>query len=394
MMQTKLALQGRISDLTTELDERSRDLKKLRLTLSEKDLAIQDLKMEVERLRKSKVEDAEVHEHERKQEVDQLKRRNKELQEALTSSQEQLARLVDLHKQVVKEKAKEAEFFEEAKAKLRKEAKSHELQSSAQKLKRELLEQSLEQADRSHQEEESEFYALRIEALQLRSKVTKLEKEKVWLEHSKKSELDAMAKRFDDKAVQLAAREQEVRVLKESLMQQAEQQRSLLHRSQSVNAAASPPHRPRPSEPSFNGNNVVAVSATSGPLSTYPRTNYIGSSSNGHSRPLDAVGGGVGPNTNTSNGARRFMTPSQRKALLRSTTGGRSYAYTDGYPQSNSVYGSSNRPFDGSVSGGFGHSHYPQRNFGTSHDPHAFSQRQLGGLRPPEQSRQPPRKGY
>ena len=93
---------------------------------------------------------------------------------------------------MVKEKAKEAEFFEEAKDKLRKEAKNHELQSSAQKLKRELLEQSLEQADRSHQEEESEFYALRIEALQLRSKVTKLEKEKVWLEHSKKSELDAM----------------------------------------------------------------------------------------------------------------------------------------------------------------------------------------------------------
>lgn len=47
MMQTKLALQGKISDLSTELDERSRALKKLRLTLSEKDLAIQDLKMEV-----------------------------------------------------------------------------------------------------------------------------------------------------------------------------------------------------------------------------------------------------------------------------------------------------------------------------------------------------------
>ena len=58
------------------------------------------LLVQVERLRKSKVEDAEVHEHERKQEADQLKRRNKELQEALTSSQEQLARLVDLHKQV------------------------------------------------------------------------------------------------------------------------------------------------------------------------------------------------------------------------------------------------------------------------------------------------------
>ena len=46
------------------------------------------------------------------------------------------------------------------------------------------------------QQEESKFYALRIEALQLRSKVTKLEKEKVYLEHSKKSELDAMVREY------------------------------------------------------------------------------------------------------------------------------------------------------------------------------------------------------
>ena len=100
MMQTKLTMQGKISDLTSDLEDKNRNLKKLKLELSEKDLTIQDLKMEVARLEKSRKHEKEAQDQAHESDVAQLKKRNEDLQEALKSSQEQLARLVDLHKQV------------------------------------------------------------------------------------------------------------------------------------------------------------------------------------------------------------------------------------------------------------------------------------------------------
>ena len=142
------------------------------------------------------------------------------------------------------------------------------------------------------------------------------------------------AKRFDDKAVQLAAREQEVRILKDSLVHHSQ------HRTHAQPNNGSSPNGSLDSNLQYHNNSAVSVQPTpnhtstslSGPLNTF---------SVGDSRPLEASwsrpahpprAGGPGGNGGSRQGPKRFMTPSQRRALS-SSTPGNAFAYSYGHSQ-------------------------------------------------------------
>ena len=100
LIQAKASLQTQITSLNKQLSERNQDISTLKLQLSQKTLAISDLTAELQRVKQAKEEEITAVQNKFEQETEQVRRRNKELNEALEKSQLQLTRLVDLHKTV------------------------------------------------------------------------------------------------------------------------------------------------------------------------------------------------------------------------------------------------------------------------------------------------------
>lgn len=99
-MQSKLQFQSQISELNQQLEICNNRIKKLSLELSEKALIESDLRNQIEASNKKHKHAVESLSDEKDAEAKHLKKRNKELQEALDNSQQQLNRLVELHKKV------------------------------------------------------------------------------------------------------------------------------------------------------------------------------------------------------------------------------------------------------------------------------------------------------